>query len=248
MSIYSLTMDRKKFLKRVIVEIGTFQEKHFLTQVDFETKKHELDFVSFVDTESEKMFETALQLEFPNDQILGEESFDSKKTYDTTSLWVIDPLDGTIMFKRGFPFFGPMICYIQNNEIQLSALYNPITKELFYADETGAYCNGKKISVSTTPTLSQSVLVGKISSFPSKAREAVILHLYSAITQFTVIAQGKADGYLVSEGAQTKPWDILPGIFLVKQAGGKIKYDSLLSPGRICCGNPAIFDELMKLI
>jgi myo-inositol-1(or 4)-monophosphatase len=239
-------MDRADFLKDIIKKIGVFQKQHFQTEIAFDTKKHDLDFVSFVDIESENIFVRELKRLFAKDEVLGEEMYESQKEYNTKSLWIIDPLDGTLMFKRGIPQFGPMICYIQNNEIQLSALYDPIADKLYFADHSGSYCNGKPIHVSDTELLSQAVLLGHKSAYTDLPKSCIRLYFYSAISHFTMVASGKVDAYFTRKSVQMKPWDALPGLFLIKQAGGKIQYDSLLKPGAARCGSPNIFDQLAK--
>lgn len=47
------------------------------------------------------MFRKALQEKFPEDAIMGEESYDPKIDYPKyDKLWIIDPLDGTLMYQR----------------------------------------------------------------------------------------------------------------------------------------------------
>ena len=92
---------RLQFMLDIIQKIGDFQRKHFRTEIEFETKAGEMDIVSFVDRESEKMFHDAVNKIFPGDYILGEETY--VKGYNYTQhekLWIIDPLDGKLMYQR----------------------------------------------------------------------------------------------------------------------------------------------------
>lgn len=60
-----------------------------------------MDMVSFVDKECEKIFRDALKQNFPQDEIMGEESYDPNHDYRKhEKLWIIDPLDGTLMYQR----------------------------------------------------------------------------------------------------------------------------------------------------
>lgn len=51
-----------------------------------------------------------------------------------------------------------MIAYLENGVVQYSAILLPELHELYYADATGAYRNGRKIEVSSTNTLKISII------------------------------------------------------------------------------------------
>ena len=122
----SQTMDRKDFLLHIIKQIGDFQMQHWKSDITPSEKRDALDLVSFVDLESEKMFAQGVQKHFPEDNILGEETHDPDKQYSgQDSIWIIDPLDGTMSFLRGHPIWGVSIAYLQNDQTILAALYFP---------------------------------------------------------------------------------------------------------------------------
>lgn len=99
----------------IIQKMGEFQHKHFRTDIEFETKAGPMDTVSFVDTECEKMFIEDVHKYFPSDAIMGEEIFDPNHNYrQHEKLWIIDPLDGTLMYQRGIPFYAPMIAFVED--------------------------------------------------------------------------------------------------------------------------------------
>ncbi len=59
--------------------------------------------------------------------------------------FVIDPIDGTTAFYAGFPAFAISIALFLNNELVLGLIYNPMTKQMYYAIKNkGAYCYTKK--------------------------------------------------------------------------------------------------------
>ncbi len=89
------------FMLDIIQKMGDFQRKHFHTKIDFETKKSAMDVVSFVDRECEEMFRQELLGSFPEDTIMGEESYNPETNYQNyNKLWIVDPLDGTLLFKK----------------------------------------------------------------------------------------------------------------------------------------------------
>jgi fructose-1,6-bisphosphatase/inositol monophosphatase family enzyme len=100
---------RLKFMLEIIQKLGDFQHKNFRTEI------RPMDTVSFVDKESEKMFIEAVNEKFSGDVVMGEESYNPNHNYSQhKKLWIIDPLDGTLMYQRGIPFYSPMIAYIEN--------------------------------------------------------------------------------------------------------------------------------------
>jgi len=117
-----------------------------------------MDIVTFVDHECEQMFRDNLSEKFPGDAVMGEESFDPNHNYrQHEKLWIIDPLDGTLMYQRGIPLYAPMIAYVENGEIQCSAIFFPEMNELYYADHDRAYRNNVKIHVSQIKNISEGV-------------------------------------------------------------------------------------------
>ena len=62
-------------------------------------KKSSSDLVTHTDLESERIIKLFISKNFPDHNILAEES--DKKEIDSDYLWVIDPLDGTTNFVHG---------------------------------------------------------------------------------------------------------------------------------------------------
>ncbi|MEO1289102.1 MAG: inositol monophosphatase family protein, partial [Chloroflexota bacterium] len=67
-------------------------------------KKGTRDIVTSIDYGIENYLIADIQRNFPDDQIIAEETYN--KTLTNKRTWVIDPIDGTVNFARGFPFFG----------------------------------------------------------------------------------------------------------------------------------------------
>ncbi len=51
-----------------------------------------------------------------------------------------------------------MIAYVEDGIVRYSAIFLPELKELYFADETGAYRNNQKIQVSKTTPLKSSLI------------------------------------------------------------------------------------------
>ena len=217
----------------IIRQIGVFQHAHFRTEIAFQEKTWIMDVVSFVDQESEKMFHDALRKNFPEDAIMGEETYEKTIDYRKFDrLWIIDPLDGTLMYKRWIPVYWPMIAYIENWEIQYSAILLPEMNELYHADKTGAYRNNERIHVSQTSDITSCIIQGETRMLRRCMQtdekyfhflDAIGRHInkYSSALSLSLCAAGSIDGDMFYPRTGNI-WDTVPGWFLIQQAGGKV--------------------------
>ncbi len=189
----------------------------------------ETNLVTEIDKQSEKLIIKKILQHYPDHAILGEEggAQDQKSEYR----WIIDPLDGTTNYTHGLPIFCVTIGIEHKNEIVAGVIYDPNRDELFTAEKgKGAFLNGKKISVTKTDSLINSLLV---TGFPYNVNEnpqSVIEHfnnflpkaqgvrrLGSAAIDLAYVACGRFDGYWE---VYLHPWDKAAGVLLVKEAGG----------------------------
>ena len=97
-----------------------------------------------------------------------------------------------------------MIAYVENGEVQCSAILHPALHELYHADATGAYRNGEKISVSKVDKLSSSLiniatytlnrLFDDITEFQNVSTTlGVTIDMYTAAYILTACASGKIE-------------------------------------------------------
>ena len=196
-----------------------------------EKKSTNIDLVTNADVESENYIIKSIQKQFPTHSIISEEngSISKKKEYT----WVIDPLDGTTNFAHNLPIFSVSIGLIKNKEIICGVVYNPAADKCFYAEKKkGAYLNDKKIYVSSSTTLSDSLLV---TGFPylhdSKYdlsfelfkdfydRTRGMRRLGAASLDLCFVGMGRFDGYYEFS---LKPWDICAGALILEEAGGVV--------------------------
>ena len=68
--------------------------------------------VTEADRAAEAAIRAILDIECPNDSIVGEEF--GTKDGTTGRCWVLDPIDGTISFMAGRPIFGTLIALLQD--------------------------------------------------------------------------------------------------------------------------------------
>ena len=215
------------------------------------------DLVTNVDLEVEEKIKEYLSTKTPHISIHAEESGKLIKTSELT--WCIDPLDGTTNYSHGYPFFGTSIGLLYKNNPILGAISVPFLNELYFACiGNGSYCNDKKLKVSESNTLIDSLLVTGFSydRFETEdnnyAEFCYLTHKTrgvrrggAAAVDLAFVASGKVDGYW-ERGLEI--WDLAAGAIIVREAGGVVsdypKGKFNLSSGRILACSPRLEKEL----
>jgi myo-inositol-1(or 4)-monophosphatase len=199
-------------------------------------EKFQAGLVSEADKESERVIFDYLRKNFPDDEFVGEES-----TLDPTKIppakakgrWIVDPLDGTTNYIHRFPVFCVSIGYEYQGRPQVAVIDVPMMGEVYSAVRgQGAYVNGRRMRVSSTTTVKDSLLATgffgdneaqlqeQLKIFPAITREARgVRRAGAAAYDLALVARGVFDGYW-EKGL--KPWDSAAGILLVEEAGGKV--------------------------
>ena len=103
------------------------------------------DVVSRADKESEALVKEVLLGAFAGDLFVGEEGGVHGRDGDAPA-WIVDPLDGTANFVRGFPHWAVSIGRTAggaSGELVLGVVWDPVKKDLFVAEKgAGAFRNG----------------------------------------------------------------------------------------------------------
>lgn len=225
-------------------------------QIQF--KKHQ-EIVTNADLEANKYITAKLLKNFPDYDIISEEA--KKIDNPGTKTWYIDPLDGTTNFAYGFLEFATCLSLLNKKEILLGAIGLPPVKEVYYTEKNkGAWCNGKKIKVSDTKTMEQSMFllctghssVGR-KRYQKLFRKLDIIKLRfrffsSAGVELSAVASGKADACVLAE---IHPWDVLVGVLLIREAGGRVTnwqgQDWQITDNNLVASNGKIHEEIVRL-
>ena len=192
-------------------------------------KKGGIDLVTEADLQSEKVILNKIARHFPRDSVLTEEAGELIQLPER--VWIIDPLDGTTNYTHAFPFFAISIAMEFEKECVLGVVYNPYTDECFEAAKgSGAYLNGKRIGVSRTENLKDSLLVtgfpydvhenpqGVMECFQKMlVRAQGVRRPGSAAMDLCYVASGVFDGFWEQ---RLHPWDTAAGEVIVEEAGG----------------------------
>jgi myo-inositol-1(or 4)-monophosphatase len=218
------------------------------------------DFVTEVDHAAERAIVDMLLKAYPDHAVLAEESGASGNSEYT---WIIDPLDGTTNFIHGFPQYAVSIALRHRDLITQAVVFDPTRNELFTASRgRGAFLNERRMRVSRRDKLAE-CLIG--TGFPFRSLEHLdeYVRMFKSITEHTAgirrpgaaaldlayVAAGRLDGFWE---IGLSPWDMAAGSLLILEAGGLVSdFDGeprYLADGRIVCGSPKIFPQLLQLV
>ena len=216
------------FLKTAIKAAEAAQEvinKYYAGDFEIQIKPDETP-VTIADIETEKVIKKIILDAFPDHGFFGEET--GKVNENAEYNWLIDPIDGTKSFVRGYPFFSTQIALMHKDELILGVSNSPEFKEMAYAEKGyGAWMNGEKISVSDIETIRKSTLsLGNIASIAQKKQWQNVGDLVSSVNRirgygdfyhYHLLASGKIDIVLESD---VNILDIAALAVIVREAGG----------------------------
>lgn len=207
------------------------REGHARGPSQVRTKQSSVDLVTEVDLASEQLITEALRARFPDHIVYAEES--GGDLPEGCPVWVADPLDGTTNFAHGFPVFGVSLALICDGRVELGVTCDPLRDEIYWARRgEGAYCNGRRLRVSETAGLGESLLatgfqydratnadnnLAEFSYFMPKTRG--VRRAGAASLDLAWIAAGRLDGYW-EKGLHV--WDFAAGQVLIEEAGGRV--------------------------
>jgi myo-inositol-1(or 4)-monophosphatase len=228
-------------------------------------EKSRNDVVSRADRESEALIRTLLLGAFPGDRFHGEEGGASGGGPDAPT-WVVDPLDGTANFVRGFPHWAVSIARTSGGTfgpLDTAVIWDPVKGDLFTATRgEGAYRNGVRLHIPPRQGLEGSALATGF-PFRQQAKIDVYLRIFraaflevrslrragSAALDLAYTAAGIFDGFFEFG---LSPWDTAAGALLVAEAGGIVTdFDGgggWRRRGNVVAGCPGVHRAFLELV
>lgn len=141
------------FLKLTIKEAGGIAKEFFHQGVSHRAKSTLGDLVTDADIAVSNFIIEKIHERYPDHAIHTEEEGDDINP-GAQYEWVIDPIDGTRNFAMGISFWCVMVAVLKDSELYISAIYNPLADELFFAEaDKGAYLNDERIFVNKVDSL-----------------------------------------------------------------------------------------------
>ena len=191
------------------------------------------DLVTAADRESEARLSQGLSALLPDARIVGEEAAAADpamlEDLGTGTIWVIDPLDGTLNYAEGKRPFAIMVALLSDGLCEAGWIFDPVTERMCHAARgRGAWVNGERVMARSTESKLPVAAIALHFLTPDgraqiEARSADKLTLVAiprcAGEQYPRLFLGENDIALFEK---TLPWDHLAGALMVEEAGGKV--------------------------
>jgi myo-inositol-1(or 4)-monophosphatase len=185
--------------------------------------KEDGTFVTDADLAVQAFLFKEIARQFPDYGILGEENGCEQCAVEPgRSIFVIDPIDGTDVYRCGLAYFAVSIGLYEDGRFTLGVIYSPVLDEMFSVD-TGLppTKNGRPLSICSDCEISAHSFLAAPSrfhrrfttDFPGKIRS-----LGSTAYHLALVASGQSVGAV----PYAFIWDIAAGVALVEAAGGKV--------------------------
>lgn len=190
------------------------------------SKKNKHDIVTEIDMKIQDYLKNELMKLTPKAGFLAEEKDYTSKPVEK-DYWVIDPIDGTVNFSRGFPENCISVSYVENNEPVFGNIYSPqMSMNFLSVKGKGLFVNGERQTPHWSKTIDDSMItIGankkEMSKFINIFSEKVmrIRLIGSAAIMGAYVASGYADAFIFSK---SNPWDIAAAYSMIKEVGGEV--------------------------
>jgi myo-inositol-1(or 4)-monophosphatase len=231
------------------------------------TKSSPTDVVTANDTAVETLLRTRLAQLRPGEPVVGEEA---GGTGGDAVTWVVDPIDGTVNYLHGLPWYGVSVAAAVRGVVVAGAVAEPASGRLWSAAaDAGATCDGRPLRVSGLTDLARAVVgTGFAYSATRRAAQARMVagmlpsigdvrRAGSAALDLCAVAAGWLDGY-VEHG--TNWWDWAAASLIAAEAGAVVRVpgppgagapDDDLGPDVVLAATPGIaaaFAELARTL
>lgn len=249
--------DITKFLLKLSEEASVIMLKYYSAAGVQAAMKKDMSPVTEADIEVNKMVITEVGLHYPEYEVLGEE--ESTEIKGASKLFVVDPIDGTLMFAIGCPLFVFSCAVVINGESIAGVLANPLARRTLLAEKgKGTYLveEDKRTLVSQKKDFDRVLINGggwKRTDLSKliHARGGLTPEVFSVCEKASLIATGGFEG-AVFTGSTAH--DIAAAKIVVEEAGGKVtdlfgeeqRYDQPIK-GAIL-SNGYLHDELVKMV
>lgn len=246
---------------------GAYVVDVFRQDMEVAYKRDRHDLVTEHDRASEKIIIEFLLNVCPQWRIVGEEGGVQGGSSEVT--WFIDPIDGTSNFAQGLAFFCVSLGVEVNGSVVAGAVYNPFTEELFSADDTGAFLNGRPLH---TPDAQMQSAATLITGYPTARdlrndKTAAVEDLASLIETFSSVRRTGSGALSICHvaagwvdctvGFSTHPWDVAAAALILERAGGsyrplwldqEVSGGAHLAPGYVALAPKAEFPVLEEVV
>lgn len=223
-------MEKSHFMQTALRGARAAEEvirRYYLGDFDIELKPDDSP-VTVADVEAERRIKAVIAEAYPEHGFFGEET--GKENPDAEFTWLIDPIDGTKSFVRGYPLFSTQIALMQGEDLILGVSNAPAFGQCAWAERgRGAVLDDEAIEVSGVEALDGAILsfgnIGTLAAGPRWANAGRLVRRvnrvrgYGDFYHYHLLASGKLDLIVESD---VNILDIAALAVVVREAGGII--------------------------
>ncbi len=186
--------------------------------------KYDESLVTEADLAVQEHLRKEVEARYPEHRFLGEEDPSQRGQADCRYLWVVDPVDGTAAFSKGYPIWGVSIAVLRDDVPVVGVFYMPATSEMYSGvansqslhDDSPIEARVDEILDNESLLLTYSRFHNDYTtSFPGKVRS-----LGSTVAHICYVARGAAWGAVLNN---VHIWDVVAGQVILEAAGGEIR-------------------------
>ena len=147
-------------MKTWVIQAGQRIEKARDSGISYREKTSLRDLVTPIELEIENFYRVAIKKVYPTHKILGEEKQGEQAKSLQGSVWIMDPIDGTLNYIKQADNYVTMLSYFKNGVGQVGMIYEVSAKKLLIAIKgKGVFVNGHFIKpIGKQTCLAQSLM------------------------------------------------------------------------------------------
>ena len=230
--------------------------RHYRTALSVETKADQTP-VTAADREAEAVIKQVLRGAFPDHAFYGEEE---GREGEGDFLWLIDPIDGTRSFVRGYPMFSTQIALMHRAELVLGVSSAAQFGEVAWARRgAGAFLNGERIQVAGATEFgpATAISIGNVKTLSRGTGWSALARLiqrcgrtrgYGDFYHYHLLARGSLDLVIESD---VNILDVAALAVIVREAGGVFTdlagRELTLETTSVLAGGPVLHVEALTL-
>jgi len=212
-----------------------------------------------IDREAAVLMRDVLLKHFPEHGVLGDRA---SNAHDGRPVWVVNPLDGSANYLRGYPQYAVTVALVADGEPQIGVVYDPLRNEFFGAIHgRGAVLNGALIRCGAPrPTID--ALAATVFPPPTSPRMASymtelgrVLRSFGGVRrsgsmalEMAYLAAGRIDAFWEHD---VHAWHVAAGALLLHESGALIESrdgEPLLLSRSVAASTPGVRCGFIELL
>lgn len=217
--------------KKWILEAGKIIRDTINDPIEIDVKANPNDLVTTMDKQTEQFFADKIKETYPNHLLFGEEGYGDEISSLDGTVWIIDPIDGTMNFVHQKRNFAISIGIFQDGIGEIGLIYDVMNDILYHAKRgEGAFKNNLALDPLKKDVKFEEAILAlnhfwlcENTLIDEKVMQDLVKTVRgtrtmgSAALEMAYVAEGIVDAYLA---IRLSPWDVAAGLVILNEVGG----------------------------